>query len=657
MNGDQVNRASEPRGQGYGLHNPHPLFHHRTELVWEGKYDFAGNRAEAIADDCGETLTEIERIERPRRAVAADQPRSLLADDHGPIGDFDNRLIWGDNGRVLSQLHKEFSGMVDLIYIDPPFNVGTDFFMDVRPGDSTDGPAAGRNILAYRDSWGQSGGAYLQMMYERLILLRELLSDQGSIYVHCDYRVSHYMRAILDEIFGPQNYRNELVWCYRGGGVPRNDFAAKHDTIFRYSKSDKYIFNADMVRIPYSPDVQASRASRYDKSYRSNKVYEGYRPNVLGKHPEDWWLIQPIMPSDRTERLDYPTQKPVELIQRIVDASSMPDSLILDAFCGSGTTLAVAEGLRVKREIVGGKARLRYFYVEPRRWIGVDIGRFAIHTSRKRLIELQRKRQEHGAAYRSFSVYGLGIGERRRWYRKIVGDDITSYRRTVLESFGAKPTGDKEHGQLAIDGKKEGIPCRVIDIDSVLTQVMAEDLVKTLAAERVDCCYCLAWEFAMNLPTTIEDLEQKYGVRLRLVQIPREIMDAPGRESPWFQAGILKVQPVFSATPQGKAVDIRLDRFRRESANAAFQEIGMPVSSAPNKGTNLIDFWAIDFDWRPDKPLNQHWQEYRSHKNPNVEMVSNARFVYEGPGNYMIAIKVIDTFGCETVVTVNVVCS
>ena len=189
---------------------------------------------------------------------------------------------------------------------------------------AADDPAAGRGMFAYRDSWGQGGGAYLQMIHERLVLLRELLSDQGTIYVHCDYRVSHYLRAILDETFGPQNYRNELIWCYRGGGVPRNDFAAKHDTIFRYSKSDKYIFNADEVRIPYSPDVQASLASRYDKSYRANKVYEGYRPNVLGKHPEDWWLIQPIMPSDRTERLDYPTQKPIELIQRIVDASSMP---------------------------------------------------------------------------------------------------------------------------------------------------------------------------------------------------------------------------------------------------------------------------------------------------------------------------------------------
>ena len=519
---------------------------------------------EAKVEDSEGTPAELERVDRPRQALAADHQRSLLADDHGPLGDFDNRLVWGDNRLALSHLSKDFSGKVDLIYIDPPFNVGADFLMDAQPGTVADDPTAGRGMFAYRDSWGHGGGAYLQMIHERLVLLRELLSDQGTIYVHCDYRVSHYVRAILDETFGPQNYRNELIWCYRGGGVPKNDFAAKHDTIFRYSKSDQYIFNADEVRIPYSADVQASLASRYDKSYRSNKVYEGYRPNVLGKHPEDWWLIQPIMPSDRTERLDYPTQKPVELIQRIVDASSMPDSLVLDAFCGSGTTLAVAEGLRVKREIIGGKERLRYYYVEPRRWIGVDIGRFAIHTSRKRLVELQRRRQEHGAKYRSFGIYGLGVGERRHWYRKFSGDDSRSYCNRVLESFGAEPSGGQGSEQLAIDGRKEGIPCRVLDVDAVLTKVMAEDLVRALAAGQIDRCYCLAWEFAMNLPLEVEELGQAHGVDLRLVQIPREIMDAPGRKVPWFQAARLKVRPMLSITASGKKVDIQLESYRRE---------------------------------------------------------------------------------------------
>ena len=651
MSSDQVAPKSEPAGQEHRSRNPHPLCRHGTELVWEGKYDLAGNRIQVRAEDCGEPLTELERVERPCRAVAADQQRSLLADDHGPIGDFDNRLVWGDNGLVLSQLAENFRGKVDLIYIDPPFNVGADFLMDAQ-GGAVDDMSAGGGRFAYRDSWGQGGGAYLQMIHERLVLLRELLSDQGTIYVHCDYRVSHYVRIILDEIFGTQNYRNELIWCYRGGGVPRNDFAAKHDTIFRYTKSDEYIFNTDEVRIPYSPDVQASLASRYDKSYRSNKVYEGYRPNVLGKHPEDWWLIQPIMPSDRTERLDYPTQKPVELIQRIVDASSTPDSLVLDAFCGSGTTLAVAEGLRVKREMVGGKERLRYYHVEPRRWIGVDIGRFAIHTSRKRLIELQRLRQEHGAAYRSFGVYGLGAAERRRWYGKLAGDSRRSYCQTILESFGAEPCGDKGCGQPTIDGKKDGIPCHLLDVDSIFTRAMAVNLLKTLAADQIEQCYCLAWAFAINLPEEIEKLEQEHGVRLRLVQIPREIMDAPGRKVPWFQAARFKVQPMISITPSGTMVDVRLESYRREVADVAPEDFGSRRPQEPGGGIELLDFWAVDFEWREDKPFTQHWQDYRTRKKQCVETVSHAGFLHAATGDNVVAVKVIDTFGYETVVTV-----
>ena len=652
MSSDRVNRTSERAGQEYGPRKPHPLFRCRTELVWEGKYDLVGNRIPVEAEDCEGSLAELERVIRPRRAVAAAQQCSLLTDDLGPIGDFNNRLVWGDNRLALSLLSKDFRGKVDLIYIDPPFNVGVDFLMDAQSGATADDPVAGRGRFAYRDFWGQGGGAYLQMIHERLVLLRELLSDQGTIYVHCDYRASHYVRIILDEVFGTENYRNELIWCYRGGGVPRNDFAAKHDTIFRYTKSDSYIFNADEVRIPYSPDVQASLASRYDKSYRSNKVYEGYRPNVLGKHPDDWWLIQPIMPSDRTERLDYPTQKPVELVQRIVDASSMPDSLVLDAFCGSGTTLAVAEGLRVRREMAGGKERLRYYHVEPRRWIGVDIGRFAIHTSRKRLIELQRTRQEHGAAYRSFGVYELGTAERRRWHRKFAGDDRQAYCRTVLESFGAEPSGDRGHGLHSIDGKKAGIPCHVLGMDSMLTRAAAEDLLRTLAAEHIEQCYCLAWAFANNLPAEIEQLEQAHGVRLRLVQIPRETIDAPGRKVPWFQAAKLKVQPMLSVTPAGTMVDIRLESYLREVAEVAPEDFGAHRPQEPGTGIELLDFWAVDFDWREGKPFTQYWQDYRTRKKPHVETASNAGFMHAPEGKHVVAVKVIDNVGYETVVTI-----
>ena len=243
--------------------------------------------------------------------------------------------------------------------------------------------------LAYCDSWGKGSDSFISMIYERLLLMRDLLADDGSIYVHCDWRVNSYIQLVMDEVFGKRNQRNQIQWCYRGGGVPKKDFAQKHDTIFRYSKGDHYIFNVDTVRISYSDDVMNSAPSRYDKSYRGDNVYKGYKPHEKGKHPEDWWIIQPLMPSDKTERLGYPTQKPVELIQRIVDASSNPEDIIADFFCGSGTTLAVAQGLRVQRKKMNnGKKKLDYYYTEQRKWIGTDLSKFAIHTTRKRLINI-----------------------------------------------------------------------------------------------------------------------------------------------------------------------------------------------------------------------------------------------------------------------------
>jgi DNA modification methylase len=368
--------------------DPHPPSTLKTELVWEGKYDPQGRRRDVNPAALAVPLRCVETIDVP-----------------SPLDDHRNMLIWGDNRGALASLVERLRGQVDLVYIDPPFAVGTDFTVDVPVG--SDPQAAHQHateLVAYRDTWGRGIGEYLAMMYDRLVLLRHLLSDRGTIYVHCDSRANFLLRAMMDEIYGAENFRNEIIWCYRGGGVPRNDFAPKHDTILRYTKTDDYLFCVDRVRVPYSDDVRNSGASRYDKSYRDNKVYEGYRPHASGKHPDDWWPIQPLMPSDKTERLDYPTQKPIELLQRIVDASSEPESIVLDAFAGSGTTLAAAAGCRVRRR-PDTKGKLEYYFVAPRRWIGIDEGRLAIHTIRKRMIELERARREAGQPGRSLDVF------------------------------------------------------------------------------------------------------------------------------------------------------------------------------------------------------------------------------------------------------------
>ena len=300
---------------------------------------------------------------------------------------FANRTLYhGDNLAFLRGMNSE---SVHLIATDPPFNKGTDFHAtpdslaagakfqdrwswaeDVEQTwvdqISDDWPAVHAVIEASKTTYGQDMAAFLCFMGVRLLEMFRVLRSDGSIYLHCDPTASHYLKQLMDGIFGTRNFRNEVVWCYRGGGVPRTGFARKHDLIFRYGKGPKVTFNLDAVRIPYSDSVLESSTSRYDKSYRSNKVYSGYRPNAKGKHPEDWWPLQPLMPSDRTERTGYPTQKPLALYERIIKASSNPGDVVLDPFCGCATTPIAAERL-------------------GRQWLGMDIWDGALTIVKQRM--------------------------------------------------------------------------------------------------------------------------------------------------------------------------------------------------------------------------------------------------------------------------------
>ena len=288
---------------------------------------------------------------------------------------FRNRTLFhGDNLPFLRAMN---SDCVDLIATDPPFNKGKDFhatpdslakgakFQDRWSWENDvheewadkitdDYPKLMEAIESARFAHSDGMGAFMCFMAVWLLEMRRVLKSTGSIYLHCDPTASHYLKATMDAIFGWKHFRNEIIWCYRGGGVPRKDFARKHDILLRYSKTDKRVFNVDPVRIPYAASVMESLPSRYDKSYRSNKVYEGYRPNEKGKHPEDWWMIQPLMPSDKTERTGYPTQKPLILYERIIMASSSTGDLVLDPFAGCATTCVAAERL-------------------GRQWTGIDI--------------------------------------------------------------------------------------------------------------------------------------------------------------------------------------------------------------------------------------------------------------------------------------------
>jgi DNA modification methylase len=285
-----------------------------------------------------------------------------------------NRIYWGDNLQVMSHLLREFRGNIDLIYLDPPFDSKADYkiHIDLNGVNATNDHNAFEE-KQYNDIW--SSDLYLQFMLERLTLCRELLSENGSIYLHCDYHHSHHLRSILDEVFGNENFQNDIQWCYNVGGKGQTRWARKHDTIFFYSRTQKWYFDGKAVGI--QRDTGAKSSGGIMGMDENGRPYQDKLVKATGKYyryyldepkiPEDWWTDVNTIQSGSSERTDYPTQKPEELLRRIVVASCPPGGVVFDPFMGSGTTQAAAM-----------KA--------GRKFIGADINLGAIETTISRLV-------------------------------------------------------------------------------------------------------------------------------------------------------------------------------------------------------------------------------------------------------------------------------
>ena len=318
----------------------------RTELVWPGKYNEDG------------TLKEVPRVSLPfqvietvnesratREAKKLPQQSTLFDTYEGKEGDtfeagWRNKLIWGDNLLVMGSLLDKFAGQIDLIYIDPPFATGADFSLSNEIGE------AGLELVkehsaieekAYRDTWGSGQMSFLSMLATRLQLARELLSSSGQIYVHMGVEVSHLVRVIMDEIFGQDRFRNEIVWCFSGGGISRTDFPRKHEVILRYTNGNEWLYTHEYK--PYKENTQqVGKVSTYNIGTRENLDIDLAR----GTPVTDWWTDINTVTGWAPEKVGYPTQKPEALLSRIIATSSKPNDLVADLFCGSGTTLAVA---------------------------------------------------------------------------------------------------------------------------------------------------------------------------------------------------------------------------------------------------------------------------------------------------------------------------
>ena len=320
-----------------------------------------------------------------------------------------NLLFHGDNKEILSTLLVNgFRGKVDLIYIDPPFDSGADYIRKVElRGTNKKIDGEEQNIIEqtqYTDIWANDN--YLQFMYERLILLRELLSDKGSIYLHCDWHKSHYLRFLLDEVFGEENFENEIAWGYRTGGSSQGKWSKKHDTILMYSKSGKPFFNTQKEKA-YTKS-RSRKAGLVDYGGGTAEFFEDEYGVFNWVIARDFWDISYIN-SQADERTEYPTQKPVEVLEKIIGASSEEDSIVLDCFAGSGTTLAVAQKL-------------------GRRWIGADLNKGAIQTISKRIQSVIKESKE--TKYPSFVHYRVNNYDFQ---------DDALIKRIIFEKYGIEP--------------------------------------------------------------------------------------------------------------------------------------------------------------------------------------------------------------------------
>ena len=626
-----------------------------VELVWNGKTN----------EVCNIVLPfqSIELVDEPRAEKPDETTLQLdLFDERGrQRKGWTNKLIWGDNKLILSSLKNgpmreaiEAQGGLKLIYIDPPFDVGADFSMDIEIGDDTFTKKP--NILeeiAYRDTWGKGTDSFIAMIYERLILMRDLLAEDGSIYVHCDPRVNSMIRLALDDVFGKggdndkAGFRNEISWCYTGGRIPKVAYGRRHDTIYFYTKSNDWIYNYQAVMKPLD-DEQKARYKYEDENGRYRLIgrfikgspIKGARdvpPEWEDTHPElvmryymkegtlclDYWDDIPQLNQVAKDRTGYPTQKPAEIAERIIKASSNEGDLVADFFCGSGTTAAVAEKL-------------------GRKWICTDLGKFALHTTRKRLIGVQRQLKADGQDYRAFEILNLGKYERQHYIglnpnlreaeqEQQLEEKEQAFINLILRAYSA----EKRDGFTAFQGEKAGRLVAVGPVNLPVTRLFIEEIILECRKHRITRVDILGFEFEMGLFPNLLDEAKSKGIDLAPKYIPAEVFDkrAVDREQVVFHdVAFIEVKPIVKpggrGTPPTVAVELTdFSVFYSQDASAdADQQLKnrsslirvekgqiIKVSKDANgiverevltkQWTDWIDYWSVDFDFESKREI------------------------------------------------------
>ena len=681
-----------------------------VELVWNGKTSEVTNVVLPFQI--------IEQVDEPREEVTKKVQTQTL-----PLKEFDlrgrqlagwtNKLIWGDNKLILSSLKNgplrqeiQEQGGIKLIYIDPPFDVGADFSMNIEIGDEefTKRPNV-LEELAYRDTWGKGADSFIAMIYERLSLMRDLLAEDGSIYVHCDHRVNSYMRLCLDEIFGKNSYQNEIIWEYQGSWVePKNYFPRRHNSILYYKKSDDASFN----RQHENNSEDQVNFKRWEKYISDNKIYgrnypkddirfkmyldkfiekNGRKPNdddiifeSMGSVIGSVWYVKKVDPKS-PENIDYPTQKSEALLSRIIESSSNEGDIIADFFAGSGTTLAVAEKL-------------------GRKWIGSDLGKFSIHTTRKRMIGVQRELAKAGKDFRAFEILNLGKYERQMFIginpnlredekQKQIAQKEKDFIALIISAYKA----ESFDGFKTFHGKKNSRLVAIGPINLPVSRLFVDAVIMEAVEKQITKVDVLAFEFEMGLFPNIQEEAKDKGIDLALKYIPRDVFDKRAVEKnqvvfhdvsyievkPIVKKGMVSVEltdfSVFYNQDSIKEVEESLKTGGKKLVveNGQIIKVTKDKDGIVNKETltkkwtDWIDYWAVDFNfeskkevirvkdektdkieeaWTGDYVFENEWQDFRTKK--KRELVLQTPPVEVRKGKCKIAVKVVDIFGNDT---------
>ena len=613
----------------------------RTELVWPGKYDEQGRLNTPprvrLPFQTIETVGESRSTRQARKRRAP----SLFEVYRGSEGEtfqegWKNKLIWGDNLLVMQSLLDEFAGKIDLIYIDPPFATGSDFSFSSEIGEDRQEVQKEPSAIeekVYRDTWGSGVNSYLTMIWQRLLLMRQLLSAQGSIFLHCDWHVGHLLRSVSDEVLGANNFLNEIVWHYYNkfqGNV--NRFASNHDVIYWYRRGEEYQFEKQVENRPEGKVRQLVRA--WDKEKKAIVNVKGPDGKVMYRETttrtvDDVWRISMLQPADRTENCRYPTQKPAALVSRILEAASRPGDLVADFFCGSGTTCIAAERL-------------------GRRWIGVDLGRWGVHVTRKRLLDIEN--------CKPFTLLNLGKYERQHWQGVTFGrggrkDEPTrayyEYLAFILKLYGAAPIPRMDF----LHGRKGRAFVHVGPVDAPVTISDVEGAINECARAQQKELHVLAWEWEMGLQSgtelqsgsLIQQIAKRLGVKLRLHQIPREVMEQQAADKgdiQFFELAYLEAKIVAGARPRERRVS--LTDFVVPNPDSVPEDVRDKIT----KWTDWIDYWAVDWDFQHDSFM-QGFVAYRTRKERKLDLVSDPH-IYAELGRYRVLVKVVDIFGNDT---------